>query len=86
MPSHAVKVENGRVLVSEAAVTKRGRLPHEPHPLAREPEREPGPIRVLGISTTSMTKDASALQHVGGPAAARARERARERRRECETR
>jgi len=55
VPSHGVKVESGRVLVTESPVTKRGRLPHDPHPLAREPKREPGPIRVLGISTTSMT-------------------------------
>jgi multimeric flavodoxin WrbA/nitrite reductase/ring-hydroxylating ferredoxin subunit len=56
VPSHDVKVENGRVLVNEAQKTKRGRLPHEAHPLARELKREPGPIRVLGISTTSMTR------------------------------
>jgi len=56
VPSHAVKVENGRVFVSASAVTKRGRLPHDPHPLAREPRREPGPIRILGLSTTAMTK------------------------------
>lgn len=56
VPSHAVKVENGRVLVSEAAVTKRGHLPKQKHPLARDPKRESGPIRILGISTTSMTK------------------------------
>jgi hypothetical protein len=35
--------------------TKRGRKPHAPHPLARPPRREPGPIRVLGLSTTTMT-------------------------------
>jgi len=56
VPSHAVKVEDGRVLVSEAAVTKRGHLPKTPHPLARTPVREPGPIRILGLSTTTMTK------------------------------
>jgi multimeric flavodoxin WrbA len=56
LPSHAVKVDTGRGLVSEAAVTKRGRLPHDPHPLARTPVREPGPIRILGLSTTAMTK------------------------------
>jgi multimeric flavodoxin WrbA len=33
----------------------RSRKPHAPHPLARTPVREPGPIRVLGISTTAMT-------------------------------
>ncbi len=55
VPSHGVKVESGHVLVTEAPVTRRGRLPHAPHPLAREQKREPGPVRVLGISTTSMT-------------------------------
>ncbi len=55
VPAHGVKVENGRVLVTEAPRTKRGRLPHKPHPLAREPKREPGPIRILGLSTTAMT-------------------------------
>jgi nitrite reductase/ring-hydroxylating ferredoxin subunit/multimeric flavodoxin WrbA len=57
VPSHGVKVEGGRVLVTEAPVTKRGRLPHESHPLERAQRREAGPIRVLGISTTSMTGD-----------------------------
>jgi len=57
VPSHAVKVEDGRVLVSESPVTKRGHLPKAPHPLARTPVREPGPIRILGLSTTTMTRD-----------------------------
>ncbi len=56
VPSHEVRVEDGRVLVRSAPSTKRGRKPHEPHPLARKPEREPGPIRILGISTTAMTR------------------------------
>ena len=55
VPAHDVRVENGRVLVDPQARTKRGRKPHAPHPLARTPQREPGPIRVLGISTTAMT-------------------------------
>jgi nitrite reductase/ring-hydroxylating ferredoxin subunit/multimeric flavodoxin WrbA len=56
VPSHAVRVEGGRVLVSAAPATRRGHLPKKPHPLAREPKREPGPIRILGISTTAMTR------------------------------
>ena len=52
VPSHEVKVEGGRVLVRSEAATKRGRLPHAPHPLAREIVRHEGPPRVLGISTT----------------------------------
>ena len=54
VPSYAVRVVDGRVLVSARPVTKRGHLPHAPHPLAREPVRTPGPIRVAGISTTMM--------------------------------
>ena len=57
VPGHDVKVEDGRVLVAEKPRTTRNRLPHEPHPLARRPERAPGPIRVAGISTTMMNKD-----------------------------
>lgn len=54
VPSYAVRVEGGRVLVSAKPVTKRGHLPHAPHPLAREPVRAAGPIRIAGISTTMM--------------------------------
>jgi len=61
VPRHEVKVEGGRVLVSAEAVTKRGKLPHAPHPLSKPLRRgEPGgplhdaPLRVVGISTTNM--------------------------------
>jgi nitrite reductase/ring-hydroxylating ferredoxin subunit/multimeric flavodoxin WrbA len=54
VPRHDVKVEDGRVLVSAEPVTKRNKLPHDPHPLAREPQHHDGPPRVLGISTTAM--------------------------------
>jgi multimeric flavodoxin WrbA/nitrite reductase/ring-hydroxylating ferredoxin subunit len=54
LPRHEVKVEHGRVLVNLEAATKRQRIPHEPHPLARKVERAPGPVRVVGISTTAM--------------------------------
>ncbi len=57
VPAHDVKVEAGRVLVTSSPVSKRSRLPHPPHALAREPVRAPGPVRVLGISTTVMTAD-----------------------------
>jgi nitrite reductase/ring-hydroxylating ferredoxin subunit/multimeric flavodoxin WrbA len=52
VPSHEVKVENGRLLVRVTPATPRRHLPHTPHPLARPVGREPGPIRVVGISTT----------------------------------
>ncbi|MEK7876753.1 MAG: Rieske 2Fe-2S domain-containing protein [Pseudomonadota bacterium] len=54
VPSYPVKIENGRVLIDVGAATPRSRKPHAPHPLARPIERAPGPIRVVGISTTVM--------------------------------
>ena len=54
VPSYPVKVENGRVLIDIRAATPRTKKPHPPHPLARPIERAPGPIRVIGISTTAM--------------------------------
>ena len=56
VPAFPVKVEGGRVLVNLAAPTRRQKSPHPPHPLARGIEREPGPVRVAGISTTAMDK------------------------------
>jgi nitrite reductase/ring-hydroxylating ferredoxin subunit/multimeric flavodoxin WrbA len=55
VPAYEVKVVSGRVLVRAKPASRRSRKPHAPHPLARTPVREPGPIRVLGISTTAMT-------------------------------
>src|SRR5438045_7952441 len=43
VPSFPLKVENGRVLVDIAHPSKRNRKPHDPHPLARDPKRAPGP-------------------------------------------
>jgi multimeric flavodoxin WrbA/nitrite reductase/ring-hydroxylating ferredoxin subunit len=57
VPAFPVKVDNGRVLVDIANPTKRHKKPHEPHPLARDPVRAPGPLRLAGISTTVMNND-----------------------------
>jgi nitrite reductase/ring-hydroxylating ferredoxin subunit len=54
VPAYRVRVRNGRVQVSVTPHVKRHRTHHQPHPLAREPERAPGPVRVVGISTTAM--------------------------------
>lgn len=56
VPSYGTKVENGRLYVDLSSATKRKKQPHEPHPLARPVVRRPGPIRVVGISTTAMTE------------------------------
>lgn len=57
VPVHDVRVENGRVLIRSVPSSKRGRKPHEPHPLARAPSRTIGPVRILGLSTTAMTAE-----------------------------
>jgi len=53
VPSHEVRVKDGRLQVRATPATKRSRKPHAPHPLARLVKRETGHIRVLGISTTA---------------------------------
>lgn len=54
VPAYPVKVENGRVLVNLSAATKRKKTPHKPNPLARQIKRAPGPLRLVGVSTTLM--------------------------------
>jgi nitrite reductase/ring-hydroxylating ferredoxin subunit/multimeric flavodoxin WrbA len=57
VPAYHVRVRDGRVEVSAKPHTSRAKQHHEPHPLAREVVREPGPVRVVGISTTAMSAD-----------------------------
>ena len=57
VPGHEVEDRGGRLWVNLEPKTRRNKLPHDPHPLARKPERSPGPIRVVGISTTAMNRD-----------------------------
>lgn len=57
LPAHPVRVREGRVEVGRTAVTRRAKKPHAPHPLARPVVREPGPVRVVGLSTTAMHRD-----------------------------
>ncbi len=61
VPTHACRVEGGRLWIDAAPSTPRRVQPHEPHPLLSIRQRgEPGgpgpdePLRVLGISTTNM--------------------------------
>lgn len=53
VPRLNARVINGRVEVDLASATARG-APHAPHSLVRPVVREPGPPRVLGLSTTVM--------------------------------
>lgn len=55
VPSYRVELrEDGHLWLDLQPATRRGKLPHPPHPLARKVVREPGPLRVLGLSTTVM--------------------------------
>ncbi len=54
VPMHNLKVEDGHLWIDIEAASKRSHLPHDPHPLTRPIVREPGPTRVVGISTTVM--------------------------------
>jgi nitrite reductase/ring-hydroxylating ferredoxin subunit/multimeric flavodoxin WrbA len=54
VPRYEFRVEDGHLLVRVQPVVARHKKPHERHPLARPVQREDGPIRVAGISTTAM--------------------------------
>ena len=56
VPSYEVREEGGRVYVRTPALSKRGHAPHPPLPLARDPARADGKLRILGISTRAMTR------------------------------
>jgi len=56
VPSYALKEEGGHLFVGAKPATKRNKAPHDAHPLSRPIKREPGPVRVAGISTTVMTR------------------------------
>ena len=53
-PGTNCREEGGRLLVNLTPATTRNKPPHERHPLERPVVREPGPIRLLGLSTTAM--------------------------------
>lgn len=57
VPSYQVEEREGHLhLRLSPPLSTRQRAPHAPHPLARTPRREPGPQRVVGISTTAMDR------------------------------
>lgn len=57
VPPYRTKVENEKLYINMEPLQKRHREPHPAHSLSRKVERAPGPIRILGISTTAMTSD-----------------------------
>lgn len=57
VPAYPTKVENGWLYVDLAFATKRKRQLSKPHPLASPIVGQLGPIRVVGISTTTMMQE-----------------------------
>jgi multimeric flavodoxin WrbA/nitrite reductase/ring-hydroxylating ferredoxin subunit len=81
IPTHALRIVDGRVEINARPATPRKKHPHPPHPLARKPERAPGGMRVLGLSTTAMDlahPRYSGSDHLLATALARAAERGAE--------
>lgn len=56
VPSYATRIQDGKAYVDLNSATRRSKKPHDPHPLARTIQREPGPVRIAGISTTVMDR------------------------------
>lgn len=54
VPRYELREENGHLYVNLNAVTTRNKPHKKTHPLSRPIVREPGPVRVLGLSTTAM--------------------------------
>lgn len=54
VPRYDFKIEGDHLFASDQPVTRRTHGVHPPHRLERKIERAPGPVRVVGISTTNM--------------------------------
>ncbi|MCW5737175.1 MAG: NAD(P)H-dependent oxidoreductase [Enhydrobacter sp.] len=57
VPSHALRIQGEDLYIDLTPVTRRIQAPHVKHPLSRAIVREPGPLRVAGISTTAMNRE-----------------------------
>jgi multimeric flavodoxin WrbA/nitrite reductase/ring-hydroxylating ferredoxin subunit len=56
IPVYQTRIEDGHAFVDLGSASARSKAKHDPHPLARPIERGPGPIRVVGVSTTVMDR------------------------------
>jgi hypothetical protein len=53
---YELKIESRDLFVNGVPLTERNYLSNSPHPLSKILKREPGEIRVAGISTTAMNR------------------------------
>jgi multimeric flavodoxin WrbA/nitrite reductase/ring-hydroxylating ferredoxin subunit len=56
VPAYRTKIENGLAYVDLGSATTRTKKKHEAHPLTRPLVRAPGPVRIVGVSTTVMDR------------------------------
>ena len=56
VPGYELREQDGRLWLRLEPVTRRHKKHHPPHALERPLERAPGPVRVLGLSTTVMDR------------------------------
>ena len=68
VPRYDFKIEGEHLFASEQPATKRTHGVHPPHRLSRRIERAPGPVRVVGISTTNMGPTAELWYRPAGEA------------------
>lgn len=54
VPEFKLTERDGRLWIDLSSATARTKMPHPKHPLERPVQRAPGPLRVLGISTTNI--------------------------------
>ena len=57
VPRYELKEEAGELWINLTPQSTAKHAPHPPHPLSREIRREPGGVRVVGISTTAMDRE-----------------------------
>jgi len=58
VPRYEFKEEGGELFINPQPMTKAKHAPHPKSPLSRKDIRQPGPLRVLGLSTTIMNREA----------------------------
>jgi len=56
VPRYELREDAGHLWIRSEAATRRHKTPHPPHQLTLPGDRGDGPVRVLGISTTTMTE------------------------------
>jgi len=63
VPRHTLRIQDRDLYIDIAAATPRIHAPHAKHPLSRDIVRDPGPLRVAGISAAVMNVEFPRYSH-----------------------